>query len=400
MAGGAGIGVGGLAGGAGSGIGGGAGAPGGGPGGHAGGPGAAAGADCERLFTYGPTFAGATNQVALADLDGDHLPEIVSVDENNLIVSKYAPGGQFTTLGQYPVGSRLRAGLATGDVDGDGRIDVVVAHGAEPGNFPLTPPRVGIRLGNGDGTLGAEIVREVPTSAYWVAIGDIDGDHQPDLVVGDFRLYAMVNEGAGQFADAVPLLTDSGTFYGGPIAITDLNGDGRQDIVWSAAHLNVLLNQGQLTFTASQLPVPHLTSISQDQPADAFVATDLNGDGSPDIATIGNQTIGSDFLPRGWSLNVLLNDHHGIFVPSFSTDLPDGSSPAMAAADFDGDGRTDLALGRYDGLSVFLGQAGGAYAVTGCPAYSGWSIAAGDLDGNGTVDLALAPGETAINASH
>lgn len=170
----------------------------------------------------------------------------------------------------------------------------------------------------------------------------------------------------------------------GPRQVTtgDFNHDGIQDLATAnvdSSSVSILLGDGDGTFTTA--PVPNYTVGMQ--PAD-IVAADFNGDGRQDLATAG---FGVN------TVSVLLGNGNGTFIAG--TPLATGTNPwGIAAGDFNSDAIVDLAVTNSTAgtVSVFRGTVGG-FVLSSTPATNGASpvgVAVGDFDGDGDEDLVTA----------
>ncbi|HRG96973.1 MAG TPA: FG-GAP-like repeat-containing protein [Polyangiaceae bacterium] len=134
-----------------------------------------------------------------------------------------------------------------GDVNGDGKLDLVVAdNGAQ--RFPSTPSTVGVLMNSGTGTFAPRV--DYPASTpISVAVGDVNGDGKPDLVVANGvsgTVSVLVNSGTGTFAPRVDYPTGTIPMS---VALGDVDGDGKLDLVVSGPRfVSVLVNSGTGTF--------------------------------------------------------------------------------------------------------------------------------------------------------
>ncbi len=301
-------------------------------------------------------------------------------------------GWALGTAVTHPTGS-YPEGIASGDIDGDGRDDLAVVNAGDD--------NVGLFLGVGDGTFAAHGTVAVGTEPNAIAIGDLNGAGDRDLVVVNGIVSGMaptsgptvgvlLGQGGGSFAAQVeyPVGTD---FYAQPqaVALGDLDGDGKQDIAvvnQGESTVSVFLGRGDGTFSEKALcaagPAPQSIALG-----------DLNGDGHPDLA-VTNFTAGSDYGKN--TVTLLFGKGDGTFDPpveySASSD-PMGSPYGVAIADFNDDGRPDLAVSNWidNSASVLLGQADGSFsAPTESPTGDQPNaIAVADYDGDGHADIAV-----------
>jgi len=359
------------------------------------------------LFSPAVGFAtGAYPQsVAVGDLNGDGNPDLAVANFNDNSVSvllnttaagattpSFSTKVDFTTgLGDLDSGSHPFF-VAIGDLDGDGKLDLAVTdfNGGTVSVFINTTvanastPSFATRV---------DLATWSPfenTSPYVVAIGDLNGDGRPDLVVaegGEGTAMVMSNtttpNATPSFTlDPIPLSSDIPFFT----AISDINGDGNRDLVvtdLARGSVSVLLNPDFATDNVvATITKPYGLAIA-----------DFNGDSKPDLAIASADA---------HTLSVLLDTTiANAQTPSFSTqvDLPTGIDPeSVAAADFDGDGKPDLAVANLnsDSVWVFLNTTATDASTPTFSSASSYetvspcSIAVGDFNGDGKPDLAVA----------
>ncbi len=219
-------------------------------------------------------------------------------------------------------------GLAAADVNGDAKIDLVVA---DAGNATVS-----VLHGRGNGRFESDQRFPVGPNPSEAVIEDFNKDGKADLAVGNLdanNVVIMLGDGTGQFAAQPAPLALSGKPRA--IAVGDLNADGRADLVvgtLGTQTLAVFLGQGNGHFTPTA-GVPVLPTGSAYIPEVRSLALgDMNGDGILDIVT-GNS--GSD------SISVLLGDGTGKFgAPIHFTGI---SYPlALTLADLNHDGKLDV----------------------------------------------------------
>ncbi len=247
------------------------------------------------------TTGGQPNQVVSADIDGDGLPDLVFADmstSGNVIVmlqSASAPG-QFAAPLVLPTGG-LTASVAVGDLNGDGKPDIVATTFDSNGNNGA----VAVFLQNpaSPGTFAAPVNYPAGAQPQSVKILTVNVNGLPDLVVANrgpgsdgtgsagVSVLAQPPGQPGTFLAPVTYSTPSGAI---DVAVADLNGDGNADLVVAslgpgpAGAVSVLLS------TSTPGTFETATSYAGfGQPLSVAIA-DLNGDGHPDIAVADGYT--------------------------------------------------------------------------------------------------------------
>jgi hypothetical protein len=315
---------------------------------------------------YSPTY------VAIGDLNGDGIPDLAVANYSGIISVLLGNGDGTFQAATFPSGNQNSTCVAISDLNGDGKPDLVVANSSGY-NFSVF-------LGNGDGTFKA------PTNyadANWsgsnfVAIGDLNGDGKPDLVVANSDGYdnisVLLGNGDGTFQTRINYAVGSVPYS---VALGDLNSDGKLDVVVTNIYsgtVSVLLGNGDGTF---QAPTAYAVGSSP-----AFVAIgDLNGDGIPDLAV-------TNFS----SISVLLGNGNGTFQAPIT--YAAGTNPFhVAIGDLNGDSIPDIVVSNVNSnhVSVLLGNGDGTFqAPTAYVTGNAQSVAIGDLNGDGKLDLAVA----------
>lgn len=281
--------------------------------------------------------------------------------------------------GAFPFGTSIDqaagadpASVATGDFDGDGNTDVAVANNDDD--------TVGVLLGNGDGTLDAQVAYAAGVGPASVATADFDGDGDLDLGVANYggdSVSVLLGAGDGTFGTHSELATGSGAIW---VTVADVDGDGDADLLVAnenVGEVSVLLGNGDGTFAAAD-------NYPAGSSSESIATGDFDGDGFLDLAV-------ASALDSG--VSILIGNGNG----TFDVDLPyaAGAFPlAVTAGDFDGDGATDLAVANSFGssdVSVLLGAGDGTFPThveytTGATPIA---VATGDLDGDGDLDLAV-----------
>lgn len=241
-----------------------------------------------RSFGVGQGYA--TGQVAVADLNGDGIPDLVGTafgfgsNPGNVFIRMGEGNRKFAKPVNIGCGGYEPLSIAVADVNHDNIPDLVVV------NNGRQPPygNVAVFLGNGDGTFHKPVTYEFgrykdPTA---VTLGDFNGDGNVDMAVTTYHsgaVHILLGRGDGTFVHA-------GSYTAGlaphSIVTADFNGDGIPDLAVATAKVAILLGNGDGSFAPPvELPMMRHHPIQ-------LITSDFNADGKPDVGTInGDSTI-------------------------------------------------------------------------------------------------------------
>ena len=254
-------------------------------------------------------------------------------------------GSNTDSVGDLTLSNSSPVAVAAGDLNGDGIADLVVISdsGVSGGSASIA-----ILLGNSDGSLQSPVIYNLPgDTGISAVIDNFNGDGKPDIVAASssfsmgtttYSLSFLAGKGDGTFQtpQSVTVTPPSGfsnlsgsvPYFG--LISADLLGNGKKDLVTSAGI--VLMGNGDGTFTqSSTLAFPTPTATSQWGPN--VIAADFNKDGKLDLA-VGN----------GESIAIYLGNGDGTFTPGNGY-ASIGNTGVLSAADLDGDGNVDLYSG-------------------------------------------------------
>lgn len=292
-------------------------------------------------------------------------------------------------LAQSPFRTTRHAGLppiavgdkfASGDLDGDGDIDLFVANDNSPNQLLLND-------GHGrftDATAGRFVTQPGWNASHSVDLADIDGDGDLDILIGnDDNLSNRVyqNNGAAVFTDVTATALPANLEFTMAQVVADFDGDG--DVDWltiDGAPCHYYENNGAGVFTdVSATRIVGLPSLYTDRYAVTPFAADIDMDGDLDVLIQTSTTTTTGFL---------LRNQGGILSPSPTQIAVSSGGGAMWFADVDQDGDPDLFAG--GGSKLLQNQGNGTFVDVTATSFStppSNGFASFDVDNDGDIDL-------------
>ncbi len=293
------------------------------------------------------------NHVLVADLHSDNAPEIIGLDNNSnsLVVMLNLGDGTYGPPNYYGLDDQPN-GIAVGDFNGDGKLDVAVALGT----FNATKGYVAVLLNAGHGMLQKPVYYKVPIPVYSISVADFDNDNLPDI--------AVIGNTNNNSTNTVTILTNTGSSFtqhsfAAPVYFTpngfgpdadfvdylvagDFNRDGRIDLAYIDGCAQCSVSEEELFILANTTSGWQARMPAGGTGTTSLKAADIDGDGRTDLVIpfrgchtpcvgVTVMFMGNDFTPASFQSLDVLNES-------------DGPTPLeVVVGDFNNDGLADIA---------------------------------------------------------
>ncbi|MFB9843984.1 IPT/TIG domain-containing protein [Mucilaginibacter ginsenosidivorans] len=344
-------------------------------------------------------FNGTPGRYAVEDFDLDGKPDLLVSKGDSLFILRYGsdPALSRSSFSQKIVLETQRGGAspAIGDVDGDGRMDIM---------FTSYPSIVLLHnISTADHIAFEQQVFENLNGTFdGMALRDMNSDGRPDLIVGSAETVYYPNTTSGGTISFGPqmYLANASSSSNMALAITDVDGDGKPDPINASSYRGMSIfhnNSVPGDLSADDFPLTYFTNSGTYYDASGIITADFDGDGKPDIVEdnfTGNQLIISRNIAVPGALS------------ASSLDVPVAFSNSsmqyfMNAADMDGDGKIDLVaasnnavyFARNQSVPGTIALAAPAPLVSNVGSDNLAYITTSDMDGDGRVDILLVDGQ-------
>jgi uncharacterized protein (TIGR03437 family) len=329
----------------------------------------------------------------LADFNADGKLDLALITAASLTIQLGDGAGRFTPANIYSAG-RFPLRTASQDFNGDGKLDLAVVVDVDN--------QVLLFWGDGRGGFSNGPNYPVGNGTSWLAAGDFNGDGKPDLAVNSYNnnnVLVLLNTstgGTGSFA--APLTSPAGS---NPrvLAPADFNGDGKLDLAVASIAtftggsntVSLLFGDGAGRFTANANSAVTLDASYRTRP---LTVADFDGDGKPELAVTLEATVST---PTPFLLAVV-KFSSGATGYTVATYPLDAVANGVVANDFNGDGRPDIAVANQDfsGVTLLFNDGQGRFARK-----AGYfigptsaTLAGGDLNRDGRADLLITHSST------
>jgi hypothetical protein len=337
--------------------------------------------------------------VVTGDLDGDGNLDLVvgnsgqpGTATGSVSVLLGFGNGRFAPHVEYPTGNNSSMAVALADIDQDGDLDVAAS--------VMHATSVSLLRNDGHGVLAPFVSQPVHAVATSIAFADLDGKNGPDLLTtsDDETLSVRLNSGSGSFSESADYAVEG---EAQAVKTADVNGDDEPDAVvvsnYASSKVCVFMNQGNGDGVLG--PRQDYPTLEANHTAGPGLALgDLNDDGHPDLATLG-----AIFNATTSTVSIMLNDGSGSFPTrdDYQLELRPFGQHRVTLGDFNGDGALDVLLQQeadapnddITGALVILFNDGDGTFSTSWGDYIGLrmrgSSVAADFNDDGRADLAV-----------
>ena len=316
------------------------------------------------------------NSATMGDVDGDGRLDIVTANgySNNVSVLLGNSNGTFKPKANFATGTNPQS-VTLGDVNRDGKLDIITANN--------NSTNVSVLLGNGNGTFKPKVDYATGKFPQSVTLGDVNADGRLDIITADRNsntVSVLLSTGSGFKAQTFTTGTK-------PVSVTlgDLNGDGRLDIIaanFYSTSVSVLLGNGNGTFK------PKADFAAGFNPKSVTLG-DVNGDGRLDIVCANNGSADVSVLLANGGSNISNFSSNTVNINVGSNTLRD-----VQMADMNGDGNLDLLTTSYassgGGVILNLGNGNGTFKTFTSILTKGtrpYSIQVADINRDGKLDV-------------
>ena len=295
-----------------------------------------------------PSVSGNAAALDLGDANGDGMPDIIIANKDARDVLLINTGGVFVKDMNFDLPAVIdgSSDIRFCDINGDGSLDIITTNNEVVGSSSLRN-RVYVNDGHGNFTDNTQNI--LPDGNEYSEVldsGDIDGDGDIDIIVANYSQNAvLINNGSGVFEDQTAARIPTNDFASKDTKLGDFNGDGYLDIVMlGEGKMSLLINDGQGSFKEDSIKLPDYKSTPAILGGKNVQAADINGDGCLDIIVGGSSLhilsstsvnkgpvldhIGDKTVNAGKNLtfNVTASDPNGDPLTFFAENLPNGST--------------------------------------------------------------------------
>ncbi|AYL95430.1 IPT/TIG domain-containing protein [Mucilaginibacter celer] len=326
------------------------------------------------------------------DFDGDGTPDFLVNSGDSLYILKHGPDpllskSSFTQKLLIPTSRHVNSKVI-GDVDGDGKKDILFSSGIIVFMHNTST--------NGNVSFEEKVLEDLDGNYDKMELRDMNGDGRPDLIMYDsafdFYYYPNTTNGSNVSFGPKMRLTESSSGTNISLAITDIDGDNKPDPIYGCSSAGIYLYENNSLpgdLSSNDFSVNYITGPVYNYTAWYTAIADFDGDGKADLAE--NDIFSEQFLvSRNVSENGIINGHSLEPPKAFSNASMVGYTEV---GDMDGDGKMDLLGLSYDGVYYARNQSVKGNISMATPArliniYDlSEKITLNDMDGDGRMDL-------------